>query len=113
MRCRSLLSSFVVLVACAAPPAPTDWGPTIRTANEELLQNGNLAHAREAFAPVYVAHAGGQDLSGGPEVVEGFVQSLRDAFSDIRVDVQVLVTSGDRVAEEWGVSNLGERLCQP
>ncbi len=129
-----------------------DLAARIQTANEELLNKGNVAMASEFFAPTYVAHLTGEDLRGGPEVIEGFVTELRTAFPDLRVEVEVLVAEGQRVAwqrthrgthqgdfmgvpasgrvivwrsmvvtrfeagkiaEEWGVSDLGERLRAP
>jgi steroid delta-isomerase-like uncharacterized protein len=139
----------LALTGCASPPAAPDWGAQIRTANEELLNKGNLAYAREVFASNLVEHAAGQDQRGGPELVEGWVADLRKAFPDLRVEVEILATTVDRVAwvrthrgthqadfmgvpasgrivtwqtmvvtryeggkvaEEWGVSDLGERL---
>lgn len=143
----------LVVVGCTASPAPTtSWAASIHSANDELLNKGNLAVVRDIFAPVYVAHVTGGDQRGGPEVIEGFVQGLRSAFPDLRVEVTILATQGDRVAwlrsargthqadfmgvpasgrtitwhdmivtrfdsgkiaEEWAVSDLGERLRVP
>ncbi len=69
----------------------------ILAANEELLDKGNAGAAAEFFAPTYVVHLADQDLRG-PQVVKGFVNELRRAFPDLRVEVDVLVSEGNRVA---------------
>ncbi len=150
MRAVSALALLLALCACAPPPA--DWEPALRTANDELLNKGNAAYARDAFAASYVGHSGGGEVRGGPELIEGFVAELRKAFPDLRTEIQILAKDGDRitwlrthrgthqadfmgvpasgrtitwetmivtrfedgkVAEEWGVSDLGEKLRVP
>lgn len=74
-----------------------DWGPQIQASNEELLNKGNLELAQEIFAPTYVAHVAEGDLEGGPDVLKAFVTSLRTAFPDLKVEVEILATEGDRV----------------
>jgi steroid delta-isomerase-like uncharacterized protein len=69
----------------------------IRAANEELLEKGNTAAAAEFFAPTYVVHLTDQELRG-PRMVEGFVTELLEAFSEVRVEVEVLLEAGERVA---------------
>jgi steroid delta-isomerase-like uncharacterized protein len=68
------------------------------SSNDELLNKGNVGVARDLFAPSYVTHYGGADVSGGPETIERFVNELRAAFPDLRVEVEILATEGDRVA---------------
>lgn len=38
------------------------------------------------------------DRTGGPSAVRRWLGQLKEAFSDVRVDVEILVESGDRVA---------------
>jgi predicted ester cyclase len=71
---------------------------TIKTANASLLVSGELDRADEFFTPDYVAHITEQDLTGGPPAVRGFVSTVRKAFPDLEVEVEILVESGDRVA---------------
>lgn len=152
MKPRIMLPLLAMLAGCAPAATPKDWGPQVESANDELLNKGNVGKVREFFAPAYVAHVTGQDLSGGPEVIEGFVKGLRAAFPDLSTEIKVLATEGDRVtwvrtsrgthrsdymgvpatgrvvtwqdmivtryeagkiAEEWAVSDLGERLRVP
>ena len=69
----------------------------IHAANEKLLVEGNAAAAAEYFAEDYAVHFTGQDRVG-LQLVEGFVRGIRTSFPDLTVEVEVLVTSKDRVA---------------
>ena len=75
-----------------------DWGPQIQRANEELLNKGNLELAEEIFAPTYVGHETEGDFEGGPDAIKAFVTSIRTAFPDLKVEVEILAMEGDRVA---------------
>ena len=142
----------LLMLGCRPSATQQDYGPRIQAANDELLNKGNLGAIPDLFAPTYTGHVTGQDVSGGPKMIEDFVKGLRTAFPDLHVEVQVLATQGDRVAwvrthrgthrsdymgvpasgrailwrdiivtryeagkiaEEWGVSDLGERLRVP
>ena len=49
----------------------------------------------------------------GRETIVGFVSAMREAFPDLRVEVEVLVEDGryeDGMIAEWGVSGLGGAL---
>lgn len=69
----------------------------IREANELLLNQGKLDVVPQFFAEDWVAHLIPEDLQGR-EAIVGFVQAVRDAFPDLRVEIEVLVEDGDRVA---------------
>ena len=69
----------------------------VLAANGELLEQGNAAAAAEYFVPGYVVHLTGQDLRG-LQFVQGFVEQVRKAFHDLRVEVEVLASAGDRLA---------------
>lgn len=71
---------------------------TVAAANSALMVNGNLDAVGEFFTPDYVAHATGEDLTGGHEAIRRFVGALRRAFPDLRLEVEILLESGDRVA---------------
>ncbi len=75
-----------------------DWGPQIQRANEELLNKGNLELAEEIFAPTYVGREAEGDFEGGPDAIKAFVTSIRTAFPDLKVEVEILAMEGDRVA---------------
>jgi predicted ester cyclase len=76
---------------------PGPLAATIEAANESLLVNGNDA-ADRFFAPGYVAHGTGRDLTGGPDAVRRFVGMLHGAFSNLEVTVDILAETADRVA---------------
>lgn len=71
---------------------------TIEAANVALIVHGDLAAVAEYFTTDYVAHVTGQDLSGGHEVVRQVVRAYRRAFSEIDLQVDVLVKAASRVA---------------
>jgi steroid delta-isomerase-like uncharacterized protein len=70
----------------------------IREANTALIVEGNVETAETYFTDDYVAHLTEQELGSGPAAVRRFVGLLRRAFSDLQVEVEVLVEGGDRVA---------------
>ena len=70
----------------------------IRAANTTLLSEGNLDQIHEFFTPGYVAHLTEEDMKGGHGAIRGWVGSLRSAFPDLQVEVEVLVESDDRIA---------------
>ncbi len=94
---KALCFSLTFLGACAPAQESPDWEPQIRAANEALLNQGNVDMVPEFFAEAYVAHATDGDIQGR-EGIAGFVTALRDAFPDLRVEIEVLATEGDRVA---------------
>lgn len=148
---KSLLTvvlSLLVLSTCASPAQAQDWETQIRAANEALLNQGELDRVPEFFLPDYVSHGADRDFTGS-EIIVGFVRGLREAFPDLHVEIEVLVTEGNmvtwvrthrgthqgdymgvpasgreivwrsmvvtryeegRIAEEWGVSDLGAQL---
>lgn len=82
-----------------------DYGTRIQNANDALFHKGNLDMVRELFAPSYVVHLTGAEKAGGHDFIRSFVSDLRAAFPDLRVEVEVLVTDGNRVA--WQRTNRG------
>ena len=69
----------------------------IKTANSTLITKGKLEAIDEFFAPDYVAHGTEQDLRGHAEI-RRFLKQLRRAFSDVAIEVEVLVEGKTRVA---------------
>lgn len=70
----------------------------IRAANSELMANGNLDAVGEFFAADYVAHLTEQEMTGGHDAIRRVIGMYRHSFPDLRVEVEVLVESGDRIA---------------
>jgi predicted ester cyclase len=71
---------------------------TIRAANRALIVEGNLEAVGDYFAPDYVAHFTERDLAEGHGFIRRFVGMIRRAFPELRVEVEILVESRDRVA---------------
>jgi predicted ester cyclase len=71
---------------------------TIEAANSALIVNGKLDAVGDFFTTNYVAPATGQDLSGGHEVVKKVVHAYRRAFSEIEVEIEILVKAKNRIA---------------
>ncbi len=70
----------------------------IQAANATLIVEGNLDAISEFFAPDYVAHLTGQDMAGGHAEIRKFLALIQRSFTNIRVDVEVLVETKDRIA---------------
>lgn len=70
----------------------------IEAANAALLTDGNVEAVGEFFAPDYVAHLTDEDLRGGRDAIPRVVELYRRAFTDLQVDVEILVEADDRVA---------------
>jgi predicted ester cyclase len=71
-------------------------GDRIRQANEQLLNKGDLEAVDSFFSPKYVNH--GWPDQQGPQEIRQFIKALRTAFPDLRVEVEILLEHGDRVA---------------
>lgn len=71
---------------------------TIETANVELMTRGNLDAIPTFFSPDYVAHLTDRDMTGGHQAIRRVLRMYQRAFTDIRVDVEILVRAQDRVA---------------
>ena len=71
------------------------------------LWNGNLALAEEIIAPDFVAHAApitgvGSDEVHGRAALQGWIQGIRTAISDLQFTTQVgPLAEGDLVAGRW------------
>jgi steroid delta-isomerase-like uncharacterized protein len=62
------------------------------------LRKGRLDAIGDFFATNYVAHLTSNDLKGGHNAIRRFLNAYRRAFSDIKVEVEILVQAKDRVA---------------
>jgi len=70
----------------------------IRAANAALFVEGNLDAVSEYFTEDYRTHLTVGEQRGGRKNVRQYVELVRRAFPSLRVEVEVLVESGDRVA---------------
>ena len=82
----------------------------------DAMNAGDLDTVAAIFAPTYRLHYPDID-SGlvGPEVIRGLVAAYRDAFPDLRFDVDDTVSSGEMVLVRWTASgtNRGALLGAP
>lgn len=67
---------------------------------EEVWNNGRSAAIDEMMAAGCVVHGLGPDLQG-PEGFKPFQNSYRDAFPDVKLKVDDLVSEGNIVAARW------------
>lgn len=70
----------------------------IEAANEALIVRADPNAVSRFFTSDYVAHLTGYDLTGGHAAIQRVMSMYQRAFSDFRVDVEILVKSKDRVA---------------
>lgn len=70
----------------------------IQAANSALIANGDVDAIGEFFTPDYVAHLTEPEAIVGHDAIRGFLNMLRSAFSDLQVDVEVLLEGDSRVA---------------
>ncbi len=85
------LASASLSQAQSGEATPSD---RIQAANEQLLNQGNLAKLEEFFSAEYVNHSFGR----GIEPIRGFLEGMRTAFPDLRVEVEILLEQDDMVA---------------
>lgn len=69
----------------------------IRDANVQLIEGGNVEAIGEYFKTNYVVNFGGSKKNGHG-AVRGFTKAIHEAFSELSVDVEILVESDDRIS---------------
>ncbi|HXJ14564.1 MAG TPA: ester cyclase [Candidatus Limnocylindrales bacterium] len=81
----------------------------VRRLFDELWNKGNLQVADELIAPTYQHHdASTPDLGKGPESEKKRVNLYRNAFHDLRLNIEELFGEGETVVARWscrGVHN--------
>ncbi len=70
----------------------------IDAANLALFVNGNLDAISEFFTPDYACRMTDEVFTGGHDLIRKILGMYRRAFSDFRVEVEILVKTKDRVA---------------
>jgi steroid delta-isomerase-like uncharacterized protein len=75
-----------------------------RRAYEELWNRGNLSVADELIAPDFVNHSASAGSNRGPESMRASVTWAREAFPDLRFEIEELVAEGDIVAGRLSMS---------
>lgn len=70
----------------------------IREANQVLLIDSHIESIDQYFSPNYVVHLTDQVLTGGHDIVRQFIILIQRAFTDLRIQVDILVKYRDRVS---------------
>jgi len=90
--------SLGFIVGCSQAGSREALEDSITKANEEILNQGNMGYAREIFPSNYVNHGPDGAVIAGPESIVKFVTNLREAFPDLKVEVEIIAVDGDKVA---------------
>lgn len=75
----------------------------IRRWFEEVWNKGRVAAIDEMFAVDGVAHGLGADMHGAA-AFKPFHAAFRDAFPDLRIEVEDMIAEGDKVAYRFSVT---------
>jgi steroid delta-isomerase-like uncharacterized protein len=70
---------------------------------EEVWNKGRAAAIDELLAPNGVVHGLGEDMQG-PAAFKPFHAAYRDAFPDVRIELEDLLAEGDKVAFRWSAT---------
>ena len=65
---------------------------------EEVWNNGSSDAIDELFAPDGIAYGLGQDIIRSPSEFKPFHAKFREAFPDLRVELEDMIAEGDQVA---------------
>jgi predicted ester cyclase len=70
----------------------------VQAANAALIAGGKLNEVQKYFTQDYVVHLTNKKLSGGHSTVQSILSTMTHAFSNIEVQVEVLLEGTDRIA---------------
>lgn len=70
----------------------------LESASIALFVDGDLEAVERFFTPDYVVHLTERELLGGHDTVRQAVTMYRRAFREIRVEVEILVETKERIA---------------
>jgi len=70
----------------------------IKEANTTLIVNGNLDRVGGFFTQDYTVHLTSRVMKGGHSIVLNILSALRQSFSDIQINIDILLESKDRIA---------------
>lgn len=73
-------------------------GSKIIEANAAIMVEGNLDAVADYFTADHVTHLTDEDVAGGHNAIRRVVGVYRRSFSDLKVEVEILVETDDRVA---------------
>jgi steroid delta-isomerase-like uncharacterized protein len=73
----------------------------VRRCFEDIVARGDLAVADQVLADDVVFHTANGAILRGKREFQHFAQQMREAFPDLRFDIQEEITDGDRVATRY------------
>lgn len=77
-------------IACSqSPPTHQTLKDRLLTTNDELFHKGNLDYVDQAFSPEY--------NGASPEQLKSFIEELRTAIPDIRIDIEPIIIQDEMV----------------
>ncbi len=74
----------------------------VRDANARVVEDGNVEQIEKYFSEKYVVHIGGSKHSGHAGV-RRYTKAIHRAFSQLSVDVEILLASGRRISWQRSV----------
>lgn len=90
------------LTAAAAAQGPNNEA-VVRRLFDEVWSQGKLEAAHQIVAPSYQFHSPSMRIVGptGPDLATSMVENRREAFPDLKLVVEDLFSTGNRVAVRW------------
>src|SRR5688500_18223591 len=70
---------------------------------EEVWNKGRVAAIDELLAPNGVVHGLGEDMQGAA-AFKPFHAAYRDAFPDVKIELEDIIAEGDKVAFRWSAT---------
>lgn len=81
--------------------APTDRSVRLRAAWTAAWDQGDVAALDDLLSPSYVRLRGPQGIEQSREGFKESIRAVREAFPELRTEIEDLVEEGDRLAVRW------------
>lgn len=79
----------------------TDPAAVVRRCFEDIVARGDLAVAEQILAEDVVFHTANGPVLRGRREFQHFAQQMREAFPDLRFEIEEEITDGERVATRY------------
>ncbi|KPI18979.1 flavin reductase domain protein FMN-binding protein [Actinobacteria bacterium OK074] len=83
------------------PAAPADRTSRLRSAWRAAWDEGHLDALDDLLSPSYVRRRGPAGTAQDREQLKDSIRAVRDAFPDLRTEIEDIVEDGDRLAVRW------------
>jgi steroid delta-isomerase-like uncharacterized protein len=82
---------------------------------EEVWNDGRAAAIDEMLPPHGVVHGLGDEQMQGPAAFKPFHAAYRNAFPDVKIEIEDMIAEGDKVAFRWSATatHRGDGLSVP